>query len=226
MIDNDHKIEIAIVTSQNKDLWRKCELLEYETFLKAGYIEPTPEHKITEYNEYSEEMIAAFISKRGKSTNEKILIGVSRLTTALKKDKMDFGLFPTIDSYQELGISKYRLDKLMTLNPKKVADITSIAAHPQYREYKAPKFILKRVITRAWELGVRYGVAAIDNDVFLKLQKKYQCYALGPPKMYWGSYTTPTFIDSYDFLKGFKKALIHGYRCKGLLNGYTQGKLH
>ena len=169
-------------------------------------------------------MIAALLGKRGEDIKDKILIGVSRLTTALKKDKMDFGLFPTIDSYQELGISKYSLDKLMALDPKNVADITSIAVHPRYRGFKAPKFLLKRVITRAWELGIRYGVAAIDNDVFLKLQEKYPCYALGPPQMYWGSYTTPTFIDSYDFLKGLRKAVLYGYRGKGLLRKYFRRK--
>lgn len=220
------KIKTIIVNPQNTDMWKRCESLEYNIFLKTGYIKPTPEKRIKDYDPYHEvEMIAALKGKKGQDSQEKILTGVYRYIVASKKNKMDFGLFPTIDAYEKLGISDSELSKLMKLNPQKVIDTTSMAVSPEYRDYVTSKLLWTRMFTRAWELGIRYGVAAIDHDFFLRLQKRFPCRALGPSKMYWGSYTTPTFIDSYDFARGTKKIIMYSYRAKGQIEKHIRKKI-
>ncbi len=223
MDDKKNKIDIVIVTPKDKDLWARCEKLEYDVFLQAGYIEPNPEKRIVDYDSYKEvEILAALWGTKNQSNKDKTLTGVYRYITGLRKDKMDFGIFPTIDAYKKLGISEDKMEMLMKLNPKKVVDTSSMAIGEKYRDYVSSNLLWMRMFTRAWELGIRYGVAAIDTSFFLKLKKRFPCEEMGPPKMYWGSYTTPTFIDSYKFAKGIKRLGVYGYRVKGLIKKYTQ----
>jgi hypothetical protein len=217
------KIKTRIVTPHDKELWNKCERLEYSVFQECGYISENTEQRLVDYDSYSPtEIIAAF----DVEASDNPLVGIWRMIYSPNEKKMRHGLFPTLDSPDKLKLYPDALPRLVKMNPKQFVDLSAAAIDIKYRTGEVSKALFKRVMSRAWEKPpVIYGLGAPDTHWLERVLKRgYPLEILGPSSMYWGSYTTPILIDTYTLIKKFKLLILPFiyYRLKGSFNGKNQ----
>lgn len=199
---NQEKIKTVTITPSDKELWKKCELLEYQVFLDAGYIKENSHRRLVDYDRFENSEIIAVVS-------DQEIVGTWRNIFAPNERKMRKGLFPTIDSAEELRINQMHYEWLMGLNPQTIVDLSAAAIRRDFRNGKISNLLFQKVIRRVFgSPPLRFGLGAPDAAV-LKYYKKIGFYPLelGKPTLYWGSMTTPILIDTHRVLKSFPSAI-------------------
>lgn len=216
-IKKQSNIETIAVKQDNPELWRKCELLEYEVFLDAGYIDPNPDKRLVDYDIYDDaEFVASFDGEHDKPYNERDVIGIMRNIYSPRDSKMKEGLFPTIDSAEKLGIYPEQYEKLMQMDPRTIVDTAAIAIRKDKRDSRASKSLISTTMFRTWQRPkARYAIGAFDTPFYDKMKERGLPWEdLSCSIMYWGSMSTAGLIDGNDILKGYQRIAIP--YCKAL----------
>ncbi|MFW5983153.1 MAG: hypothetical protein ACOCQ4_01535 [bacterium] len=220
------------VVEEETELIKRCKDLEYRVFLDEDYIKPNEEEELLDYKEYPNYyFIAAFADDK--------LVGCWRNIYEPDKKRMDEGVFPTIDSglvisrgfdvegYNEhaqktrkddkLLIYEDQYEKMMKLDPRKTVDMCSAAILKEHRTGDVSKALFSKVLTSALEMPpIRHGLGVPDTRWYEKIvERGYPLEPLGPSTFYWGSESTPIYVDFFAVPKGIQKLAIPIYRTKG-----------
>lgn len=214
------------------DLIEKCKSLEYRVFLEEDYIRPNDEEELLDYKVYPHYyFLAAFEGKK--------LVGSWRNIYEPNKARMREDIFPTIDSAfvipRDFDVEAYnknakenradgklliyedQYEKLMKLDPRKTIDMCSAAILKEHRTGEISKALFAKVLTSALEKPpVKHGIGVPDTRWYEKVvERGYPIEPLGPSIFYWGSHSTPIYVDFFDVPKGVQKAIIPACRAAG-----------
>ena len=142
-----------------------------------------------------------------------------RIIYAPDARQMGPGLFPTLDHAKELRIDPEKLARIMTMDPRRCIDISTMAIPREKRDARASRALTTAIMKQVWGTPrLRYALATIDTVLYGKLKARDLPFEdLGPSVFYWGSPSMATFIDSYRVLKGLRKLVIAGYAARGLV---------
>jgi hypothetical protein len=209
-IKKQENIKVIIVKPKDSGLWKLCEELEYNTFRECDYVPKSPSKRIKDFDVYSPmEFLVAFVGDN-KNYDERRIAGVVRLVYSPHAKKMDEGLFPTIDHAKELNIYPEKLEELMKMDPRTFIDISTMSISKDKRDAKASKALITGIMMHGWEQPrLKYALAAIDTPFYEKLKERHLPFEdIGPSTMYWGSMTTPTFINASKIPTGIEKIVI------------------
>lgn len=208
----------SFVTDKNSELWARCEALEYRTFMESGYIEPNEEQRLVDYDDYLDAEFLAIFEPGAAPGEPDRLIGAFRNIYARRETKMRPGLFPTVDSAEELKIFPEDLETIMAFDPRRVVDMASGSILPEHRDSRVSKLMVTTNLFHFWEQGVRHIVMCADTPIFRKFNPRgLLVKAIGPSTQYMGSLTTAMLIDTYSIAQGWHKIFIPICRAKGLV---------
>jgi len=231
-----------VVSPSDHDLWKQCERLEYDVFLRAGYVSKSSEARIDSFDGYEQmEFIAVLDDEGSGSALGAGSSGVLRIVYPPEGRRIRKEWFPSLCHARRLDytFAQYRHDKslkspegdnrstylfadaydrIMRLDPGKCIDLSSIAISSSCRGSDVFAKLITRTMTRTWESPpARYGLLVVDSGYCRKMQRKLPIEDLGPPVMYWGSHSIPVIIDSCAIPKGLHKLFLFLYRAKGYL---------
>ncbi len=190
-------IDLLMVKPEDDTIWRQCEQVEYEVFKEQGYVSSNSTQRIFEFDRYKNCLfIAAVLSRDEYPPSSKNITGVMRFIYEKDESKMKKGLFPTIDSSNDLKISTEKHDMLMSIDPRDCIDLSSVAIRRQYRASDTSMMFMEFCMKH--EPNIQYILAALDSRIY-QVIKRYLLImqTLGPPVYYWGSMTTAVLIDRY-----------------------------
>lgn len=215
IIRRKEPIETIVVTKENKELWRRCELLEYNVFLEENYISENSEKRLMEYDKYEHFLIAAFLGDPKKSYENRTLVGVLRVGSVKRKVEADTGLFSTLDAQDQIEFYPDMLKTVLDIQPQSVLDLAAMAILKEHRCSRISRALIAGFITSALGMVLsrkrdqpqtpqpRYILAAADERVYdrfinrsFPMMGKLPIEGLGKPTMYWGSVTVPIMLDA------------------------------
>jgi hypothetical protein len=246
------QVDLQVITPSDKRAWDACEALEYEIFLKCGYISASKDARISDFDSYARmEFIVALSHGSARSPLERRLVGAFRLVYPPDQDTMHKEMFPTTRSARRLSYSSGDVlahktlrppfednktlwlfaDKytdLLAMHPKRCFDMATGSITEEGRRLKAAVAMASRTMMRAWEQPpIRYALLALDIDTYQKwsvVAPPRALTPLGPTVQYWGSPTIPFLVDAFLLPKGALKLFILFHRLKGYLHLKTLPK--
>ena len=59
------EVRVLTITQRDGTLYRRCESLEYQVFVKSGYVEENPDGRITELDRYQHHAFLAALTGDG-----------------------------------------------------------------------------------------------------------------------------------------------------------------
>jgi len=215
IIKRKEPIETVVVTKENQELWRRCELLEYKVFLEEDYISENSEKRLLEYDKYDHFLIAAFLGNPKNNYENRKLVGVLRVGDAKQAIEADTGLFSTLDAQDRIEFYPDMLKTMLDVHPQSVLDLAAMAILKENRCSRISRALIAGFITCALEMifsrrrdqlqapQLRYILAAADERVYdrfigrsFPMLGKLPIAGLGKPTMYWGSVTVPIMLDA------------------------------
>lgn len=212
---NKNPIETRLVKQTDTELWRECELLEYEVFVEQNYIAENPEKRLTDYDKYDHFYLAATIKTDSNSNARKKVVGVLRCGHTNDILTMRTNLYSTLDAQESMEFYLHMKSKLLQLDPGSVIDLAAMAISRKHRDSRVSRALIARFIIEALRLvfeqqkragnrpQLRYILAAADERVYRRfLARSFPLIgmlpieSLGKPVMYWGSLTVPIILDA------------------------------
>ena len=164
--------------------------LEYEVFLRAGYIEANAQQEVVENHKYSDSrFVVVYDEKTGK------VAGSVRLV--LEPDKPLNEL--EVAALHSFKVWPWMRRRLKRLTDHRLLQVGSMVIHESARGGKVLGLLIKKMIELSWREGIRYGVSSIDERFYKVLVKKgYPIRQIGDKKFYMGSVTVPVMFDAYE----------------------------
>lgn len=201
-------VDIKLVKIGDPEM-KDCLDLEYKVFLSEGYIEPNDEKRIVDYNDYPNyEMIRA----KAKLVNDDQykLVGMWRLIYANPDETiMKKGIFPTLDSPEELPIYDKCMKEIQTFNPQEGVDLASASILKPYRNRViADALLFEGVVNRVLsQPQLTFWLGAPDTQWLDRITKReyLPVEVIGDSNMYWGSYCNPILTRMDDLRNMMEK---------------------
>lgn len=160
---------------------RRVEELEYEVYLRAGYIAPNPHRRVLENDDYPDHLVvAAFCGD--------ILAGSVRVVVdSHPKD----GLL-TLHCFEPFEIWPWAEDMLQRVQTGGLMQIGTMVIREEFRGGAVCQAMLQRLIEMFVEARIHFAVATIDEKFFSSLSaRKVPMVPMGHTLHYMGSRTVP-----------------------------------
>lgn len=159
--------------------------IEYEVFLKAGYISQNEFGRAVEYDKYPlSRFLVALVD--GEAA------GVIRLITDPTGPVGKMNL-PTLKDF-EVWPSAY--ETLRRYSPHEILEVGTLAITRKYRGGDVIRELLYAVITECLDRKIRCAVACIDEHFYKVLaRRKLPFRQIGPARLYMGSMTIPGLFN-------------------------------
>lgn len=174
----------------------KAKKLEYEVFYECKYIEENELKRVFQYDRYPDyKFLGAYF--------EEELIGVVRIIS--DKELIDKKIkLPSICDFE---IAEFFNNYIMNLNKEEIIEIGVFAIREDFRGGNLSLKIMGEIVKNCWSNGERYSLNALDER-FLKvlLRLKLPIIQIGEEKIYMGSKTYPTILNSNKLTKKHKES--------------------
>lgn len=159
--------------------------LEYDVYLREGYIEPNPFHRVLENADYPE--FVHFVARIGDKT-----IGSLRLVTDAQPRH---GVFK-LSSFRHFSVHEWALKLLASTESRQVFEIGTMVIDPEYRGGRIYTILFQKAFEFALLKRIRYSLTTVDEKFFHCLRKRgLPFHAIGEKQFYMGSETVPAMID-------------------------------
>jgi hypothetical protein len=159
--------------------------LEYDVYLREGYIEPNDEQIVLENRDYPE--FVHFVARiDGRA------IGSLRLVTDARPRHGAFRL----GSFKHFSIKKWATDLLHSADQRRVVEVGTMVIDPEFRGGNTYAQLFQKAFEYAVLSRVHLALATIDEGFFHRLRKRGLPFReMGEREYYMGSYTVPALID-------------------------------
>ena len=159
--------------------------LEYDVYLKEGYIEPNDEHVVLENRNYPE--FVHFVARvDGKA------IGALRLVTDARPRH---GVF-RLGSFRHFSIQKWATDLLHSADQRRIVEVGTMVIDPGFRGGSTYAQLFQKAFEYVVLGRMHLALATIDEGFFHRLLKRGLPFKeMGERKYYMGSHTVPALID-------------------------------
>jgi len=176
-------LEVQIDVCPNGD--EEAMRLEYDIYLREGYIEPNDEHVVLENRNYPN--FVHFVARvDGKA------IGALRLVTDASPRH---GVF-RLSSFRHFPIRQWATDLLHAADQRRVVEVGTMVIDPEYRGGNTYAQLFQKAFEYAVLSRVHYALATIDEGFYHRLLKRGLPFReMGETRYYMGSYTVPAMID-------------------------------
>jgi N-acyl-L-homoserine lactone synthetase len=164
--------------------------LEYEVFLRSGYIDANEQSEVIENHKYSDSrFVVVYDEETGK------VAGSVRLVLESEKSINEL----EIAALHSFKVWPWMRRHIRRLNNRRLLQVGSMVIHESARGGKVLGLLIKKMIEVSWREGIRYGVSSIDERFYKVLVKKgYPIRQIGDKKYYMGSVTVPVMFDAYE----------------------------
>lgn len=164
---------------------REAFLLEYDVYLREGYIPPNAFHRVLE-NDYYPEFVHFVARHREKA------IGSLRLVT---DPTPRHGIFK-LNSFAHFPLFGWTKELLEDVESSRIFEIGTMVIQPEFRGGAAYNLLFQKAFEFAVLRRVKYSLATIDEQFFHRLCKRGLPFrAIGEKRYYMGSETVPAMID-------------------------------
>ena len=172
--------------------------LEYEVFVRAGYIEPNEHEEVLENGKYCDSRFLVVVDEARKRV-------AGSLRVVLDKDSSINELsIPALSSFE---IWPWMRRQIKRLSQDKVAQIGTMVIHESARGGKVLGMLIRKLVELYFQEGFRYGVSTIDERFYKVLVAKgYPIRQIGDKKFYMGSYTVPVMFDALELSEAHRPA--------------------
>lgn len=159
----------------------RIEALEYDVYLKAGYIAPNPHQRVLENDDYpAHHVIAAFCGD--------ILAGSVRVVIDSRPRK---GLF-SLHCFEPFAVWPWAETLLRSVPAGSMMQIGTMVVREDFRGGPVCQALLGRLIETLVQARIQFAVAAIDERFLMGLNtRKVPLVPMGPALHYMGSRTVP-----------------------------------
>ncbi len=174
-------VQIDVCPNGDKEALR----LEYDVYLKEGYIEPNDEHIVLENRNYPN--FVHFVARADGR-----VIGALRLVTDAEPRH---GVF-RLGSFRHFAIQKWATDLLRSADQRRIVELGTMVIDPKYRGGNTYAQLFQKAFEYAVLGRVHYALATIDEGFYHRLLKRGLPFReIGETRYYMGSYTVPAMID-------------------------------
>ena len=159
--------------------------LEYDVYLREGYIEPNDEQIVLENKNYPE--FVHFVAR----VDDRV-IGSLRLVTDARPRHGAF----LLGSFGHFSIQKWATDLLRSADQHRVVEVGTMVIDPEFRGGNTYAQLFQKAFEYAVLSRVHLALATIDEGFFHRLRKRGLPFReMGERRYYMGSYTVPALID-------------------------------
>jgi hypothetical protein len=175
------EVQIDMCPNGDADAMR----LEYDVYLREGYIEPNDEHLVLENRDYPE--FIHFVARvDGRA------IGALRLVTDARPRHGAFRL----GSFRHFAIQKWATDLLHSADQHRIVEVGTMVIDPDFRGGNTYAQLFQKAFEYAVMSRVHYALSTIDEGFFHRLLKRGLPFReMGETRHYMGSNTVPAIID-------------------------------
>ena len=174
-------VQIDICPNGDADAMR----LEYDVYLREGYIEPNDRHVVLENLDYPE--FVHFVARANGKT-----IGALRLVTDPRPRHGAFRLA----SFRHFSIHHWATDLLQRADQRRVVEVGTMVIDPEFRGGNTYVQLFQKAFEYAVLTRVHYALSTIDEGFFNRLIKRGLPFReMGERSFYMGSWTVPAMID-------------------------------
>ena len=160
--------------------------LEYEMFLRSGYVEANDERRVLCYDRYPR---SVFICASDASGD---LRGTMRLIHATSTSWSETH-FPTLDDF---AVDEHWLERIHSLPARELVEVASMAVRPGTSR-RCGREIIRQSMRYIWSRNIWFALSSVDSSYLRELRRRRLPFSqIGAEKLYMGSMTVPTFFDS------------------------------
>lgn len=159
--------------------------VEYEVFLKWGYIEPNKEKRALEYDKYSDYRFLIGL-------DEDRIVAVTR--NIFDTEPTRTLNYPTTNDFD---IWSESLDKIFSIGKEKFFETGTMAVIPDYQGNNYSVNMIDELVKDYNPKGIFYTICGLDErfyDFLMSMDMPFE--KIGEPKHYMGSITVPAIFDS------------------------------
>lgn len=162
----------------------RIQALEYEVYLDAGYIAPTPHRRVLENDDYPDhQVIAAFCGD--------ILAGSVRAVIDARPEQRLFSLH----CFEPFQIWPWAEALLREVETEQLMQIGTMVIRDEFRGGAVRQALMQRLTEIFVEAGIRFAAATVDERFFNSLSSRnVPLVPMGDTLHYMGSRTVPVIV--------------------------------